>query len=83
MLSSLKSVISTNGRNRILTDHVIFKLRYNEIYQMKTPNVCYCMETWRKKQAYTVFAIAIKHIKKMVYFDFMTFDGSSKELDIK
>ena len=36
LLSSLKSVISTNGRNRILTDHVIFKLRYNEIYQMKT-----------------------------------------------
>ena len=29
LLSSLNSVIST--------DHVIFKLRYNEIYQMKTP----------------------------------------------
>ena len=28
-------VISTNERNWILTDHVIFKLRYNEIYQMK------------------------------------------------
>ena len=36
MFSSLNSVISTNERNGILTDHVIFKLRYNEIYQMKT-----------------------------------------------
>ena len=36
LLSSLKSVISTNERNGILTDHVIFKLRYYEIYQMKT-----------------------------------------------
>ena len=36
LLSSLNSVISTNERNGILTDHVIFKLRYNEIYQMKT-----------------------------------------------
>ena len=36
LLSSLNYVISTNERNRILTDHVIFELRYNEIYQMKT-----------------------------------------------
>ena len=36
LLSCLNSVISTNERNGILTDHVIFKLRYNEIYQMKT-----------------------------------------------
>ena len=36
LLSSLNSVISTNERNEILTDHVIFKLCYNEIYQMKT-----------------------------------------------
>ena len=35
MLSSLNFVISTGERNWILTDHVIFKLRYNEIYQMK------------------------------------------------
>ena len=34
LLSGLNSVI--NERNGILTDHVIFKLRYNEIYQMKT-----------------------------------------------
>ena len=36
LLSSLKFVILTNARNEILADHVIFKLRYNEIYQMKT-----------------------------------------------
>ena len=36
LLSSLNSLISTNDKNGILTDHVIFKLRYNEIYQMKT-----------------------------------------------
>ena len=35
LLSSLNFVISTNERNGILTNHVIFKLRYNEIYQMK------------------------------------------------
>ena len=40
LLSSLNSVISTNERNWILTDHVIVKLRYDQIYQMKTPNVC-------------------------------------------
>ena len=34
LLSGLNSVI--NERNGILTDHVIFKLRYDEIYQMKT-----------------------------------------------
>ena len=36
LLSSLNSVISTNEMNGILTDHVIFKLPDNEIYQMKT-----------------------------------------------
>ena len=36
MLSSLNAVISTNERNWILTGHVIFKLRYNQIYQLKT-----------------------------------------------
>ena len=36
LLSSLTFLISTNERNGILTDHVIFKLRDNEIYQMKT-----------------------------------------------
>ena len=39
LLSSLNSVISTNERNGILTDHVIFKLLYNEIYQMKTTHI--------------------------------------------
>ena len=34
LLSGLNSVI--NERNGILADHVIFKLRYNDIYQMKT-----------------------------------------------
>ena len=38
LLSSLIAVISTNERNQILTDHVTFKLPYNQIYQMKTPN---------------------------------------------
>ena len=36
LLPSLNFVISTNERNGILTDHVIFKLCYNEIYQIKT-----------------------------------------------
>ena len=36
LLSSLNAVISTNERNWILTGHVIFKLRYNQIYQLKT-----------------------------------------------
>ena len=36
LLSVLNFVISTNERNEMLTDHVIFKLRYNDIYLMKT-----------------------------------------------
>ena len=36
-LSSLNAVISTNGKNLILTGHVTFKLPCNQIYQMKTP----------------------------------------------
>ena len=36
LLSSLNAVISTNEKNWILTGHVIFKLRYNQIYQLKT-----------------------------------------------
>ena len=36
LLSILNSLISTNERNGVLTDHVIVKLCYNEIYQMKT-----------------------------------------------
>ena len=39
LLSSLNAVISTNERNWILTGHVIFKLRYNQIYQLKTIHV--------------------------------------------
>ena len=38
-LSSLNAVISTNERNWILTNHVIFKLRYSQIYQLKTTHV--------------------------------------------
>ena len=38
LLSSLNAVILTNERNWILTGHVIFKLRYNQIYQLKTTN---------------------------------------------
>ena len=36
MLSSLNAVISTNEKNWILSDRVIFKLRYNQINQLKT-----------------------------------------------
>ena len=36
-LSSLNAVISTNERHWIITGHVTFKLRYNQIYQLKTP----------------------------------------------
>ena len=38
LLSSMNAVISTNERAWILTGHVTFKLRYNQIYQMKTTN---------------------------------------------
>jgi hypothetical protein len=41
LLSSLNFIISTNERNLILTGHVIFKLRYDEIYQLKTTMVWY------------------------------------------
>ena len=43
LLSILNSLISTNERNGILTDHVIFKLCYNEIYQMKTTYIYVCL----------------------------------------
>ena len=36
----MNAVISTNERAWILTDHVTFKLRYNQIYQMKTTFIC-------------------------------------------
>ena len=36
LLSSMDAVISTNERAWILTGHVTFKLRYSQIYQMKT-----------------------------------------------
>ena len=36
LLSGLNAVISTNERSWILTGHVIVKLRYNQIYQLKT-----------------------------------------------
>ena len=36
LLYHMNAVISTNQRNWILTGHVIFKLHYNQIYQMKT-----------------------------------------------
>ena len=38
-LSSMNAVISTNEKAWILTGHVTFQLRYNQIYQMKTPNM--------------------------------------------
>ena len=36
LLSSMNAAISTNEKVWILTSHVIFKLRYNQIYQLKT-----------------------------------------------
>ena len=39
LLSSMNAVISTNERASILTGHVTFKLRYNKIYQMKSPKI--------------------------------------------
>ena len=36
LLSRLNAVIATNERHWIIPDHVIFKLRYNKIYQLKT-----------------------------------------------
>ena len=39
LLSSLNLVISTNEMNRILTGHMIFKLLYNQIYQLKTTHM--------------------------------------------
>ena len=41
LLSSRNAVISTNERNWILTGHVIFKLCYNQIYQLKTTKVTF------------------------------------------
>ena len=41
LLSSLNAVISTNERHWIITGHVIFKLCYNQIYQLKTTNEGY------------------------------------------
>ena len=41
LLSSLNALISTNKRAWILTGHVTFKLRYNQIYQMKTTYVSF------------------------------------------
>ena len=35
MLSSLNDVISTNERTESITGHVIFKLHYNQTYQLK------------------------------------------------
>ena len=46
LLSSLNAVILTNERNWILTGHVIFKLRYNQIYQMKTTYIYLLYASW-------------------------------------
>ena len=42
-LSSLNAVILTNKRTEFITGHVIFKLRYNQIHQLKTTKFSY----WR------------------------------------
>ena len=44
LLASLNAVISTNERIGFLTGHVIFKLRYNQIYRMKTTHVSNCQK---------------------------------------
>ena len=41
LLSSLNAVVSTNERTEFITSHVIFKLHYNQIYQLKTTLVGY------------------------------------------
>ena len=38
----------TNEKNWILTGHVIFKLRYNQIHQLKTTKGMSCF-IWNKK----------------------------------
>ena len=50
MLSSLNAVISTNERNWILISHVIFKLHYNQIYQLKTTNELHSTYLEQKKK---------------------------------
>ena len=56
--SSLNSVISTNERNGILTDHVIFKLRYNEIYQKKTTQT---KLVWNSEIVTTLSEVSNRH----------------------
>ena len=46
LLSSLNAVISTNERAWISTGHVTFKLRYNQIYHMKTSHRVYKIITY-------------------------------------
>ena len=48
LLSSLNALILTNEKNWILTGHVIFKLSYNQIYQLKT-TFTYWQHKKRKK----------------------------------
>jgi hypothetical protein len=50
LLSSLNAVISTNERAEFITGHVIFKLPYNQIYQLKPTislivNICSVLAT--------------------------------------
>ena len=56
-------VISTNERAWFLPGHLTFKLRYNQIYQMKTTNGI----TNTKFEFMYIVASALK-IKKTVYF---------------
>ena len=75
LLSSLNAVISTNERNWILTGHVIFKLRYNQIYQLKTTldifgNIGYFWKYW-------IFLDISGHFQTLLDFSghFWTFVG--------
>ena len=50
--SSLNAVISTNEKHWVITDHVTFKLRYNQIYQLKTTIIInYPMKTKEAKSS--------------------------------
>ena len=55
LLSNLNAVISTNEKSWILTGHVIFKLRYNQIYQLKTTHVIH-------NPAYTKYVVKFLNI---------------------
>ena len=51
----MNAVISTNERAWISTGHVTFKLRYNQIYQMKTSHIVYKIITYCRVNSWCNF----------------------------